>query len=54
MITKQDITKLKEIFVTKAEFHEFKNDAFGKLDIVIGELKAIREEQTVGAYRFFP
>ena len=43
MLSNKDITKLKEVFATKAEFHQVIN----MLDGVMGELKAIREEQTI-------
>ena len=54
MLTNSDITKLKHIFVTKDEFQDHFDVLEGKfnqvmkmLDSVMGELKAIREEQTI-------
>lgn len=39
--TKQDL----ENYVTRNEFDEFKDGAYGKMDLIIGELKTIRLEQ---------
>ena len=48
MLTKADLTKLKEIFVTR---DEFKEELYTRLDAVMGELKAIREEIAASLYR---
>jgi ABC-type enterochelin transport system permease subunit len=47
MLTTKDITRLMDIFATKEEFHELKNEFFNRFDAVMVELKAIREELTV-------
>lgn len=44
MITQKDIKKLEENFANKEEL-------FTKLDVILGELQAMREEQTIFAYR---
>lgn len=52
MLTKKDIDflkseltdELKDIFVTKTEFNDFKDQVFTSFDEVMGELKTIREE----------
>lgn len=55
MLTDQDIVKLKRIFVTKEEFkkelHDIRSDFLARFDALMFELKAIREEITVFAYR---
>lgn len=55
MLTSQDFKKLQEFFVTKDYFkdyfNEFKNDLFNRMDIMVGELKTIREEQIIGSYQ---
>ncbi|GIK83493.1 MAG: hypothetical protein BroJett025_01150 [Patescibacteria group bacterium] len=54
MLTKSDITKLKEIFATKAELKELKSDLVKLKDMiheVIFELKDMREEFIAITYR---
>lgn len=55
MLTKSDITKLKEIFVTKEELSELekrlKNDFLIGFDAIMHELKSMREEITIMFYR---
>ena len=47
MITTPDVNKLARVFVTKQE----NSEVISRLDIIIGELQAMREEQTVFAHR---
>ncbi len=55
MLTKNDLTKLQDIFVTRDEFQdgiaELRSDFFGKFDEVIGEIRAMREEMAAMFYR---
>lgn len=59
MLTKNDLSKLTDIFVTRTEFceeiaslkSELRNDFMTRFDEVMGELKAIREELAVSLYR---
>ena len=48
MITQSDIKKLEEVFVTKEDMNE---KVISKLDTIIGELQAMREEMTMFGYR---
>ncbi len=45
MLTTRDINLLRDIFVIKDEFKKFTAKVLERLDAVMGELKAIREEQ---------
>jgi len=51
MITNNDIFKLQQIFITRDEFNQKLDQKFDHvmnvLDSVMGELKDIREEQTI-------
>ncbi len=58
MLTTSDLKKLRQIFVTREEFQsfrdesvEYRNENFNRLDAIIFELKAMREELTVLAYQ---
>ncbi len=64
MLTVDDIKKLVEVFATKEdlkqevanlvgkeEFDQFKDDIFTKIDKVYGEVKAMREEQSMHSFR---
>ena len=51
-VTKEEFHEFKsEMYGFKEEFRTFKNDFYDRIDIVIGELKAMREEVTIFAYR---
>lgn len=43
--------RLKEIFLTKEEFQKHRSELFDKLDSILKEVQASREEQTVIARR---
>lgn len=43
--------RLKEIFATKEEFQKYRSDLFDKLDAILKEVQAGREEQTLIAHR---
>ena len=43
--------RLKDTFATKQELQEFKSQALGKLDQILSEILASREEETVLAHR---
>ena len=47
MLTKKDINWLSDTFVTKGEFLELKNEFFNRIDAVLFELKAMREDMAV-------
>jgi hypothetical protein len=51
MITDVDMKKLEKVFATKQELFELKDDLVTRLDAIMGELQAMREEMTVFAYR---
>ncbi len=51
MLTMRDINLLRDIFVIKDEFKKFTDKVLERLDAVMGELKAIREEQTLASGR---
>jgi hypothetical protein len=44
-ITNKDIDKLKEVFATKDDLKDLKNDMLGGLDKVMGELEKAREDR---------
>ena len=54
-LTEKDIEVLeqrfKEIFTTKEEFQKYRSDLFDKLDVILKEVLASREEQTLIAHR---
>lgn len=53
-LTKNEFKKLSSNFVTKNEFYSMEgkfNQVMNMLDAVMGELKAIREEQTIMFHR---
>lgn len=45
--TKQDLRQIRDEMVTKKEFNEKFDGVLDKLDTVLGEVKDIRQEQTV-------
>ena len=47
MLTKIDINKLKEIFVTKDEFKDLKNDIVTSKDEILHEIIKLRDDITV-------
>jgi len=47
MLTKIDINKLKEIFVTKDEFKDLKNDIVTFKDEILHEIIKLRDDITV-------
>lgn len=51
MLTRTDIAKLEEKFVTKEEFHQFKKEIFDALislkDAILHEIKGLREEVAI-------
>jgi hypothetical protein len=55
MLTKTDLSNLQKIFVTREEFNfglqNLRNDVITRLDALMHELQAMREEMTVFAYR---
>ena len=55
MITQRDIDELenrfKDVFATKEELLKMKSDLLDKLDSILKEILASREEQTVMAHR---
>lgn len=54
-LTEKDIEALeqrfKEIFTTKEEFQKYRSDLFDKLDVILKEVLASREEQTLIGHR---
>lgn len=40
-----------EKFLTKDEFNEFKHDLFNRLDNIVGQLKTMRDEQTIAYHQ---
>lgn len=57
MLTQKDINLIEEIVEEKLEekikFLPTKDEFYEKMDEVMGELKAIREEQTLQSYKIF-
>ena len=55
MITQKDADLLedrfKDVFATKDEFQQVKSDLINKLDQILKEILASREEQTILAHR---
>lgn len=55
MLNQTDLSNLKKIFVTKEEFdlglQDLRHDMMTRFDAIMFELKAMREEMTVFAYR---
>lgn len=55
MLTKRDIQTLHTIFINKDEFHtalsELRSDLLGRLDAILGEMQAMRDEMTLTTYR---
>lgn len=47
MLTKIDINKLKEVFVTKGEFKDLKNDIVAFKDEILHEIIKLRDDITV-------
>lgn len=50
-ITRKDIVLLGEIFVTKEDFAKHRSELIDKLDGILKEILASREEQTVLAHQ---
>ncbi len=54
-LTEKDIAilenRFKEIFLTKEEFQKHRSELFDKLDTILREIQAGREEQTIVAHR---
>jgi len=51
MLSQQDKQYIEDKFLTRDEFHSFKDEILTRFDKIMFELKAIREEQIVGSYR---
>lgn len=55
MLTQKDIDTLesnfKEVFATKEELQQMKSDLLDKLDQILKEILASREEQTILSHR---
>jgi len=50
-LTQVDFDQLEEIFVTKAEFSDYRSELMNKLDKILKEILTSREEQTVLAHQ---
>jgi hypothetical protein len=54
-LTEKDVDYLekrfREVFVTKDEFTAYRSDLLNRLDEILGEIKASREEQTVMSHQ---
>jgi len=55
MITQRDMdgleNRFREVFATKDEFQQLKNDLMNKLDSILKEILASREEETILSHR---
>ncbi len=51
MITNTDIELLKDTFATKEDLQQMKSDLLDKLDSVLKEILASREEETILSHR---
>ncbi|MBI4974180.1 hypothetical protein HZC27_06245 [Candidatus Roizmanbacteria bacterium] len=47
MITNADVKKLKDVFATKDEMKELRNDVIGFKDAILHEITKLREDITV-------
>lgn len=50
-LTQRDFDELGELFVTKSEFADYRRELMDKLDKILKEILASREEQTVLAHQ---
>jgi hypothetical protein len=54
MITETDIELLKDTFATKEELQKMKSDLLTKLDSILKEILAMREEMTIITHKVSP
>ena len=50
-LTQKDFDEMEEIFVTKTEFSDYRSELMNKLDEILKEILASRQEQTVLAHQ---
>jgi len=50
-LTQVDFDQLEEIFVTKAEFSGYRSELMNKLDEILKEILASRQEKTILAHQ---